>query len=173
MKKILQYATLGLGLSLGSCVSTPTASEYKPTPVVLYEHLIRNGQETADKGRAGEAEMMYGGFQLKATATASPLGRGQLDLLLYDSKTQWGILFRDGVKGPLDGIVDEAVIRTPLGPTPFYVANTQAAAEGYLIGSAQLVARYIAEPSVDASKKPRELIDDFLKLPGKTTPGSK
>lgn len=169
--KSLQYMALGLGLSFGSCASTSLGvPEHKPTPVVLYEHMIRNGQETADKGWIGEAETMYGNYQLKATATASPLGRGQLALLFYDPKIQWGIVFQEGTKGSaLDGIVDEVAIRTPFGPTPLHVQNTEAGADGYLIGSAKLVEKYVAEPTIDASKPPRELIHDFLKKPGQKT----
>ena len=169
--KHLQYAALGLGLSLSGCASVSSEmAGRKPAPVVLYEHLIRNGQDTPDGGRIGEAEMPYSGFALKATASASPMGRGKLDLLLFDPKTRWGILYRDGANGSLDGIVDEVIIRTPLGPTPFEVKNTQAAGEGYLISSAQLVERYIKEPSVDATKPPGELIQDFLRRPGDKPP---
>ena len=168
MNKAFQYTALGLGLSLGSCASAPEASSInKPAPVVLYEHLIRNGHETPDKGRTGEGQIMFGSSQIKAIATSSPLGRGMLQLLVYDPTTRWGILYEDGVKGTLDGIVDEAIIRSPLATGPLYVSNIDACGEGYLMGSAALVAEYLKQPGVDSSQPPSALIESFRKAPEK------
>ncbi|GEM_PF-4063432 len=164
--KSLQYAALGLGLSLGSCVSTGLEkSEYRSAPVVLYEHLIRKGQETPDKGRMGEGQIMQGENQIKATAVASPLGKGKLQLLVYNPVTRWGILYEDGIKGTLDGLVDQAVIRSPLASGPLYVSNIEACGEGYLLGSAALVTEFLKEPAVDSSQPPVQIIEQFKKAP--------
>ena len=153
MNKGLRNAVLGLGLSLGSCTI--------PTPF-LYQYLILYGQETPGGGCIGEAETMYDTYHLKATATAMPWGKGQLDVLILNPKTQQGILCRDGVKGPLDGVVDDVVIHAPSGSESLEVKNRDVP-EHYVMPSAMLLKKYVVEDLfLQKNNLSAIIVDDFI-----------